>query len=81
MAANEVLVEQQMPVYPNGTSDENAASADVKPSEDAASRSQNGMAICQTDRFGFCGGHQYTDPSRYVSLTSILSNLFPILLL
>jgi len=63
MAASEVLEEQP----PNGSNDEQAVT-NPESSEDAASTSQNGMAIGQTetDRFGFCGGHQYTDPSRYV---------------
>ena len=74
MAANEVSVEQPVTVYHAGTSDENAA-ADVEQSEDAAAGSQNGLAVCQTDRFGFCGGHQYTDPSGYVSLISLFPNL------
>jgi len=78
MAANEVSVEQPVSVHPNGTSDENAA-ADAEASEDAVDGSQNGMAVCQTDRFGFCGGHQYTDPSRYVSQISRFSNFLQFL--
>jgi len=66
MAANETSVEQ-----PDGTRAENAA-ADAEPSEDAAGGSQNGMSVCQTDRFGFCGGHQYTDPTRYVIIVLFL---------
>ena len=65
MAASEVSDEQPASVYPNGSSDEHAIS-NAESSGNAASGSQNGMAVCETDRFGFYGGHQYTDPSGYV---------------
>jgi len=75
MAANAVLVEQPVSVNPNDPSAENAASnAEPNEDEDAAGSSQNGMAVCQTDRFGFCGGQQYTDPSRYVRIISLFSS-------
>ena len=65
MAASEISAEQPASAFPSGSNDEHVVtSADSR--EDAASGSQNGMAGCQTDRFGFCGGHQYTDPNQYV---------------
>jgi len=66
MAASELMsAEQPTSVYPNGGS-EDLAATNGESSEEAASGSQNGMACSQTDRFGFCGGHQYTDPAGYV---------------
>jgi len=67
MAASELPVEQPVSVYPNGASEDHVATSNAESTEDAASGSQNGMAGCQTDRFGFCGGHQYTDPTQYVA--------------
>jgi len=68
MAASEVSAEAEQPlsVYPNGGNEDHAAT-EAESSEEAACGSQNGMAGCQTDRFGFCGGHQYTDPTQYVA--------------
>jgi len=60
MAVNEVQTEHPVAAFSSGSRDAAA------PSEEAVRESQNGMAVCQTDRFGFCGGHQYTDPTRYV---------------
>jgi len=67
MAASEVSADQPASVQPNTSSDERAVN-NAESGEDAACGSQNGMAVSQTDRFGFCGGHQYTDPSRYVEV-------------
>jgi len=67
MAASEVSAEQPAPVKPNTSGDEHAVN-NPESGEDAAGGSQNGMAVSQTDRFGFCGGHQYTDPNRYVEV-------------
>jgi len=66
MAASKVSTEQPASVYPNGASEDQVVTTSTESTEEAAGSSQNGMAGCQTDRFGFCGGHQYTDPSQYV---------------
>ena len=68
MAASEVSAEQPASVQPSNAGSDDHAVNNPESSEDAACGSQNGMAVCQTDRFGFCGGHQYTDPSRYVEV-------------
>jgi len=72
MAACDVSVERPAPVLPN---DEHAVT-NADSSDAAAGGSQNGVAVSQTDRFGFCGGHQYTDPSRYVSLFYLRLGLY-----
>ena len=71
MAASEVSAEPPASVCPNGSNDEHAAT-NAESVEDADCGSQNGMAVCQTDRFGFCGGQQYTDPSWYVRIVPVV---------
>jgi len=67
MAASEVLAEQPAPVECNST---NADSTEA-----VACGSQNGVAaVSLTDRFGFYGGQQYTDPSRYVETSVFVLN-------
>ena len=45
------------------------ADSDLDETDDGASSSkQNGIPARVTDRFGFIGGDQYTDPDRYVDL-------------
>jgi len=77
MAASEVSADQPVSGCANASCDEHAVN-DAETTEAVACGSQNGMTAGQTDRFGFRGGHQYTDPSRYVDIILCLFYPFPI---
>lgn len=38
--------------------------SDAEDAESASTSKQNGSAYLQTDRYGFVGGDQYTDPTQ-----------------
>ena len=52
-------------------SDEDSADQE---SLQASAKHHNGSVTPEVDRYGFCGGDQYTDPSRYkISVYTIIS--------